>query len=220
MKAIIFDLDGTLVDSAPDLMNALNKTLVQEGRAALPIESVRNMIGDGVPVLVERGFAATGEEATGEYLKARIEDFMGYYEGHNTDETVPYPGIIKVLDDLKASGHYTLGVCTNKPQAPTVEILAELHLAHYFSAVLGGDACDVKKPDPGHIFATLDALGVAPEHALLVGDSPNDAYAARDAGVPGILVSFGYTRIPVNELPSVAVIDHFDELPALIEKFL
>ncbi len=220
MKAVIFDLDGTLVDSAPDLCGALNRLLEREGRQRLDLGVVRGMIGDGVQKLVERGFAETGAPLDDDATPTMVDGFMDLYEEMLTDETVPFPGVVAVLDGLKANRHFVLGVCTNKPQSATIKILAELNLAHYFSAVLGGDACSVRKPDPGHVLATVEALGVTAEQVVVVGDSPNDAYAARDAGLRSVLVSFGYTSIPPRELPANAVIDHYDELPAAIDRLL
>lgn len=220
MKGVIFDLDGTLVDSAPDLCGALNRLLGREGRPQLHLSAVRGMIGDGVQKLVERGFAETGTPLDEAAVPAMVEGFMAFYEDMLTDSTVPYPGVVAALEHLRSSRHYVLGLCTNKPQSASVRILADLHLAHYFSAVLGGDACSVRKPDPGHVLATVEALGVPEDRVVVVGDSPNDAYAARDAGLKSVLVSFGYTAIPARRLPADAVIDHFEDLPAVIERLV
>ncbi len=210
-KAIVFDLDGTLIDSAPDLRLALNRVLAARGRRDLGLDEVIGMLGDGAAKLVERAFAATGGLADGE-VAALIGEFLDAYEGHGAELTRPYPGVRAVLARLREDG-YGLAVCTNKPQRPSEEILAELGLDGFFSAVVGGDAVEgARKPDPRHLTAALRALGAAPRDAVMVGDNENDVAVARAAGVPVIAVAFGYAKVPADRLGADLVIDAFEEL--------
>ena len=216
IKAVIFDLDGTLVDSAPDIQVAINKLLAEEGRRPLTLEEVSAMIGDGAPKLVERAMSATGEGDALEDLPTLTRRFLGFYEGHTTDLTVPYPGVPEALERLRSAG-VGLGICTNKPERQTRELLRDLRLAPYFQAVFGGDTVKgVKKPDPRLIHAVLDALGAGPAESVMVGDNANDVGAARAAGIPVILRAGGYTGVPAKELDADRVITDFLEIPEAI----
>ncbi len=216
LEAVVFDLDGTLIDSAPDLRAALNRLLAEEGRRPLALDEVTQMIGDGVPKLVERGFRATGETPEGAAFEAVVRRFHGHYEGHAADATRPYDGAIEVLDELRAAGR-KLGICTNKPERATREILDSLGMARFFRAVAGGDTIEgVRKPDPRHLLAVLDALGAEPGGAVFVGDNANDVGAARNAGLPVIVMSFGYSRGPAADLGADALVDSFEDLPAAL----
>ncbi len=219
IEAVVFDLDGTLIDSAPDLRTAVNRLLAEKGRRALDLGAVTAMVGDGVHKLVERALAATGDgtPTAGEIARA-TRRFINFYEGHGAVLTRAYAGAVEALKCLRDEG-YALGICTNKPHGATCEILAALDLEGYFSAVLGGDSLDgVRKPDPRHLLAAIDRLGATPENAVMVGDNENDVAAARGAGVPVIAVAFGYAKVPVAELGADAVIGHFDELPEAIRR--
>lgn len=210
----VFDLDGTLIDSLPDLAAALNALLRQEDYEALSHDEVKRMVGDGAARLVERAFAARGV-ALGGQAPAFVERFLALYEGNAAVNTQPWPGARRALETLVAQGWH-LAVCTNKPYRPTMEILTALDLSHLFTTVVGGDSLAFKKPDPRHLQGTLAAMAATPETAVMVGDSQNDALAARAAGVPVVLVTFGYTRMPVSELGADLLIDSFAELvPAL-----
>jgi phosphoglycolate phosphatase len=212
----IFDLDGTLVDSLPDLLRALNALLAEHGRRPLVVDEVRMMVGDGVHKLVERGFDATGA-AAGTRLDELARRFVDLYEGHTIDHSRPFPGAEQALADLTAAG-WTLAVCTNKPYQASVEMLEGLGLARYLKVITGGDSTPYKKPDPRHVLATLESLGATPAQAVFVGDSPNDAEAARAAGLPLVLVTFGYTRVPVTELGADVLIDSLGELSGALER--
>ncbi|PIW26750.1 MAG: phosphoglycolate phosphatase [Rhodospirillales bacterium CG15_BIG_FIL_POST_REV_8_21_14_020_66_15] len=214
--AVVFDLDGTLIDSVPDIRAALNWLLARVGRREVSRDEVVGMVGDGVPMLVERGLVATGGIPAGG-LEAPIRDFTAHYEANAAHLTRPFPGVTAALQALTDAG-CRLGVCTNKPAGATAEILEALALAPFFAAVAGGDTVPgVRKPDPRHLMHVLDALGAVPQEAVMVGDSHNDVNVAKAAGVPTVAVTFGYAHGPVEDLGADALIGHFDELvPALL----
>ncbi len=214
-KAVVFDLDGTLVDTGPDLTAALNHCLHLEGLPPVSVPTVKDMVGLGARKLIERGLAY--HEAA--VSPARFEDlaqaFLRFYADNICDLSTPYPGVARALDALRAAD-VVMGVCTNKPVAMSIALLAALGLDHYFSANLGGDSLPVRKPDAQHLLATLQAMQANPEQAVMIGDSMVDVGAARNAGVPIIAVSFGFSTLPAQHFEADAVIDHFDELlPAL-----
>ncbi|HEY9236825.1 MAG TPA: phosphoglycolate phosphatase [Phenylobacterium sp.] len=209
---IVFDLDGTLVDSAPDLIGTLNVILAQEGIAPLPIEEARPFIGYGARRLIERGFAAQGHPAPAERMDGLFARFIAHYNEHSADLTRPFPGAVAALEAMKDAGA-RLAVCTNKLTGLSVPILERLALAPLFDAVIGADSAPAAKPDPRHLVHTIEAAGGLTGRAVMVGDAATDAGAARAAGVPLVLVSFGYTEIPAAELAPDILIDHYDQLP-------
>ena len=211
---VVFDLDGTLIHSLPDIAAAANRLLVAEGRAPLPPEQIRSMIGDGAGTLVERTFAVSGG-LPGPDLAPYLARFLREYEPRAAENTEPFPGVLDTLERLRANG-YRLALCTNKPSVATREVLEAFSMAHLFEVVIGGDEVPAMKPDPRHVTAVLDRLGAAVTEATYVGDSINDVTASHAAGLPCILVSFGYTRTPVGELGAESVIDHFEDLPAAL----
>jgi phosphoglycolate phosphatase len=204
VRTIVFDLDGTLIDSLPDIAAAVNHVLALRGLEQLPAAQVRGMIGDGAQVLLDRAFAARGVPPAA----ADFTDFMAYYTPRSADRTRPYPGIEAALSSLHGAGH-PLGVCTNKPAAATREILASLGLEAYFSAVTGGDSTPWRKPDPRHLAATLEALGA--QEAVMIGDHHNDMAAAAGCGIPAIFAAWGY-----GEGTSPYVAQSAAEIPGLI----
>ena len=215
--AIVFDLDGTLVESAPDLAATTNVLLKRRGRRQIELEELRSMVGKGARVMIEKAFAATGEPATEAETNEMIPEFLEYYGEHVSDLTLPFPGVIDALETLRAQG-CRLGVCTNKFESLSNKLLIALNMDHYFDAVLGGDTLKVRKPNPEHVLETIRRLGGTSDHAVMVGDSNNDIDAAKAGGVASIAVTFGYTDIPAMELGADRVIGHFDELvPALDE---
>lgn len=211
-KAILFDLDGTLVDTAPDLAAATDHALVQAGRPAIGLEAVRSMVGDGARALIEKGFRASGGMPETDVFETAFNDFMIYYGRHIAQTSRPFPGVATCLAAL-AEQDYALAVCTNKPESLSRSLLDQLGLSGFFGAVVGGDSLLVRKPDPGHIHGTLDKLGADFSWAAMVGDSANDVNAAKAAGLPCVVVSFGYTQIAPQDLGGDRLIDHFSELP-------
>lgn len=217
-KAIVFDLDGTLIDSAPDLHAALNRLLEAAGLAALTLDDVKTMIGDGVKVLVGKAFSAAGMSLGDDELAAKCEDFLEDYEGNGAVLTRPYPHVAETLNRLQDDG-LSLAVCTNKPEKATLGILDELGLGGFFDVVVGGDSLDgVRKPDPRPLLAVLERLGVEPDEAVMVGDSENDVAAADGADVPVIAVSYGYAKRPPAALGAALVIDGLGELPQALRR--
>jgi len=215
--AIVFDLDGTLVDSAPDIAGAINTVLAEAGLRTLSLAEVRGMVGDGTGALVERAFAAAGGGTFGDSraLAPHVERYRGAYKARATQETAPYPGVLDALQALKASG-FRMGLCTNKPDRPSRAILSAFGFAPYIRTVVGGDCAPARKPDPRHLSAVLDLLGARPDEAVMVGDGSNDVAAARALAVPVVLVSFGYSRTDPELLGANAVIDRFEHLTAAL----
>lgn len=207
---IAFDLDGTLVDTAPDLVGSLNAILAEEGLPALPFDDVRKMVGRGARALLERGFAAAGAPLDADQAPALVERFVALYLGRIAHESAPFPGVVETLEDLRASGA-RLVVCTNKLTHLSVALLDALDLTRHFDAVVGADSAPAPKPDPRHVLAAIAAVGGDPARAVMVGDSINDVLAAKAAHVPALLVSFGYTEAPVETLGGDLLIDAFSD---------
>lgn len=216
---LVFDLDGTLVDSAPDLVGTLNVILAEEGVSPLPLADARDFIGHGARRLMERGFAAQGLSIKPEAMPELFARFIAHYEAHIADESRPFPGCEAALDALKAQGA-KLVVCTNKLTGLSEKLLASLKIADRFEAVIGADSAPAIKPDPRHLQAAVDAVGGSMDRAILVGDAATDAGAARAAKAGLILVSFGYTEIPAADLNPDILIRSFDELPQACVRLL
>lgn len=208
---IAFDLDGTLVDTAPDLIGALNVLLAQEGLQPLPLAEARDYIGKGAKWLIERGFQAANAPLDENRVPALFDRFIAYYLDHIADESRPFDGMVAALETLKAQGA-KLAVCTNKRTDLSIALIEALKLGYLFDAVIGADAAPAAKPDPRHLETAVIAAGGEISRAIMVGDAATDAGAARAAGCPLILVSFGYTEIPAHELGPDILIHHYDEL--------
>jgi phosphoglycolate phosphatase len=208
---IAFDLDGTLVDTAPDLVASLNIILGEEGLPPLPFDDVRKMVGRGAKALLERGFAAAGAPLDAESAPDLVERFIALYLGRIAHESAPFPGVVETLVGLREAGA-KLAVCTNKLTHLSVALLDALDLTRHFDAVVGADHAPAAKPDPRHLLATIAAVGGDPARAVMVGDSINDALSAKAAGVPVLLVSFGYTEAPVETLGGDLLIDAFPDV--------
>ena len=215
-RTVVFDLDGTLVDTAPDLINALNVVLAREGLPPVPLASARNMIGAGVRKLVERGLEAEGVEVTPAELARMMDDFISHYAEHIADSSRPFEGLEAALDALAGDG-YRLAVCTNKLEWLSKRLLDRLNLSARFAAICGADTFGVSKPDPAILRQTVARAGGALAGTVMVGDAGTDVGVARRAGVPVIGVSFGYTEVPIADLKPDRVIHHMRELKGAIE---
>ena len=209
-RAVIFDLDGTLVDTAPDLMRATNFVLTGMGRRALEMPEVRAFVGHGARALLTRGLAATGGLPDVYDVEADYRRFVDFYSANIAQDSAPFPGIVGLLERLKEEG-FGLGVCTNKLEGLSVQLLDALDLSKYFGSVIGPDTLGVAKPDPKPFYEAVSRLDLDNPRALMVGDSETDILTARNAGVPVIAVPFGYTPRPVEEFGPDRMIGHFDE---------
>ena len=209
---IAFDLDGTLVDTAHDLVGTLNWLLQAEGHPPLLIDEARPFIGKGARWLIERGFSAAGAALAPDEVQPRFDRFLARYEAHIADESRPFPGCVEALESLKAAGA-KLVVCTNKLTGLSTRLLDELDMSRLFEAVIGADLAPAIKPDARHLLTAIAEVGGDPARAIMVGDAGTDAGAARAAEVALILVSFGYTETPAADLRPDILIDHYDQLP-------
>jgi phosphoglycolate phosphatase len=217
MATIIFDLDGTLVDTAPDLIATLNAILGAEGLPAVPDDEARGLIGQGARRMLERGLATAGRN--GADLDRLFRDFIAYYADHIADRSRPFPGVEVALDTLAARG-CTFAVCTNKLESLSVRLLTSLGLAGRFVTICGQDTFGVHKPHPEALLGTLHRAGGSLDSAVMVGDSLTDIATAKAAMMPVVAVDFGYTDVPVKDLGPDKVISHYRHLPDAVEMLL
>ena len=216
--AAIFDLDGTLVDTAPDLTRATNHVLASEGRRQVAIAEIRPFVGRGARRMIERGFAATGEPVPPQRMDSLYEAFIAYYAENIAVDSRPFPGTLELLDRLDDAG-VKLGICTNKQERLSLKLLDGLGLRHRFGAIIGADTIGIAKPDPApyrEAVARLEAGG----GSVMIGDSETDILTARNAGVPVIAVTFGYTERHVREFAPDHVVDHMDHVWPAIAGYL
>jgi phosphoglycolate phosphatase len=216
---VVFDLDGTLAETAPDIMRTLNVILEREGLTALPLERARELVGAGARALIERGFRVSGRPLDEETLERLFEDFLLIYAEDVASNSHLYDGVIEAMEALAEEG-YALAICTNKPILHTRLILDHFGIASRFAAVAGRDSFAFHKPDPRHLTLTIEAAGGDPKRAVMIGDSRTDITTARAAGIPSICVPFGYTDVPIEELSPDLVIQHFDALPGAVRQVL
>lgn len=212
---VAFDLDGTLVDTAPDLIATLNLVFAEIGVPQVSYHEARPMIGAGVRPLIERGLGAKGLSVAAEDIDPIYARFLAHYAEHIADASRPFPGAVEALDRLAGQGAI-LAVCTNKLEWLSVRLLSELGLAGRFAAICGQDTFGVAKPDPLVLRRTVETAGGAIGRTLMIGDSETDVALARAAGVPVIAVDFGYTSVPVASFKPDRVIGHFGELVAAV----
>lgn len=219
-RLLIFDLDGTLVDSNRDLIPALNAATSSVGLAPISRADVGHVVGQGALKMIEKAFSYHGQEldggAGGPLHKELLKLFLAYYEAHIADHTIFFDGVLKALDTLRDDG-WQLAVCTNKYEHLARKLLDELGETERFAVITGGDTFDFKKPDPRHLTETAKMVGIDPTNCLMVGDSINDILPAQSANIPVIAVDFGYSDVPVTELNPDRVISHFDQLVEVVD---
>jgi phosphoglycolate phosphatase len=216
---LAFDLDGTLVDTAPDLMGTLNIILGEHGLAPLPLSAARNLIGKGAKALLDRGFAQSGQSLDGEQSDRLFARFLDIYQARIAQESRPFDGMERALD-LFAEAGAGLVVCTNKRTDLSLALLGALGLTNRFKAVIGADSAPAPKPDARHYLTAIEAAGGVLERSLMIGDSAADVQAARNAGAPVVVFSFGYTEVPASDLGADVVLDHYDDLPSAVKRLL
>jgi phosphoglycolate phosphatase len=218
-RIVVFDLDGTLVDTAPDLINALNFVLDREGLSPVPLHAARNMIGAGARRLIERGLELEGRSASVEDVTRLTGDFIDHYAAHIADHSRAFEGLESTLDELAALG-YRFAVCTNKLEWLSKLLLDRLGLSSRFSAICGADTFGVAKPDPAILRQTVARAGGGLSSAVMVGDAGPDIGVARRAGIPVIGVEFGYTEVPIADLKPDRLIGHMRELPSAVQSLM
>jgi len=216
---IVFDLDGTLVDTAPDLIDTLNLILDAHGMPAIAFDDARAMIGAGVKPLLQRALASKGLQFAPDEIDRLYDEYLAVYAAHIADRSQPFPGMEAALDALAADG-CILAVCTNKLEWLSVRLLDKLGLSPRFAAICGQDTFAMRKPDPEMLRLTIARAGGDVARAVMVGDSMTDVATARAARIPVIAVDFGYTEIPPSELGADRLIGHFDALMAAIKGLL
>jgi phosphoglycolate phosphatase len=216
---VALDLDGTLVDSAPDLVGSLNTVLSEQRLPTLTLAQARVMVGRGARALIEHGFSAAGVELAPGETRPLVTRFIEVYRERIALESRPFDGVEQALTELADAGA-ALCVCTNKFTDLSVALLEDLDLARFFAAIVGPDAAPAPKPDGRHLVAAVEAAGGRIERSVMVGDSASDVGAARAAGAPSIVVTFGYTEIAPAELGGDCLIAHYSELPPLVERLL
>lgn len=219
-SVVVFDLDGTLVDTAPDLMASLNHAVTQAGLQPVSYEDLTHLVGHGAKAMIERTFALRNTPLSASDLEWQMKEFVDFYHGSMPGESLPYPGLLDAMDRLSQAG-FTLAVCTNKLEMLATSLIESLGLMHRFAAITGGDTFPVRKPDAEHLLATIRLAGGVPERSVMIGDSLNDILVARNASVRSIGVPFGYSDVSIESLEPDLVINHFDELtPELVENLL
>ena len=216
---IVFDLDGTLIDTAPDLIDTLNLILGRHGVPAVAFDDARAMIGAGVKPLLQRALASKGLQFAPDEIDALFEEYLQLYAAHIADRSRPFPGLEAALDRLAADG-CILAVCTNKLEWLSVLLLDKLGLSPRFAAICGQDTFAMRKPDPEMLRLTIAQAGGDVAHAVMVGDSMTDVATAKAARIPVVAVDFGYTEIPPAELGADRLISHFDALDAAVKGLL
>lgn len=217
---VVFDLDGTLVDTAPDLVASLNHAVVQAGLEPVGYDDLTTLVGHGAKAMIERTFALREKPLSAEDLEWQLREFIDFYHGSMPGDSFPYPGVIAAMDRLAAAG-FALAVCTNKLEMLARSLIDGLKLSDRFAAITGGDTFPVRKPDAEHLLSTIRLAGGTPERAVMIGDSLNDILVARNASVKSIGVPFGYSDVPIESLAPDIVIGHFDKLtPDLVETLL
>jgi phosphoglycolate phosphatase len=216
---LVFDLDGTLVDTAPDLIAAANHVLGQRGLSPVDPAKLRPEISFGARTIIARGLSEHGQTATAADLDGLLAQFLTYYEANIAQDSRPFPGLIETLHEHRSAGA-RLAVCTNKMEHLSRALLTELGMLDLFASVAGRDTFPVCKPHPDHLRGAIKLAGGDPKRAIMVGDSDTDISTARAAGIPCIAVDFGYTDVPVSQLNPTSIISHYREFPAAVARIL
>jgi phosphoglycolate phosphatase len=216
---VVFDLDCTLVDTAPDLVATLNVIFAREGLPPIAFDAARNMVGGGARLMIERGLTAEGRKLPKAEVDRLVREFIDYYAAHIADHSLPFPGLDAALDALAARG-CRFAVCTNKLEWLSVRLLDALGLSARFVAVCGADTFGMQKPNPELLRRTIGRAGGEIDAAVMVGDSISDIATARAAGTPVIAVDYGYTETPVGELGADRVIGALHDLPEAVFELL
>ncbi len=217
---VVFDLDGTLIDTAPDLISSLNHTIATAGLAPVSYSDLTHLVGHGGQVMIRRAFELRGGRLADDELPGMLEVFVEHYGQGMPGASLPYPGLVAALDRLQAAG-FRLAVCTNKMEGLARRLLDGLGLTKRFAAITGGDTFAVRKPDAAHLLETVRLAGGDPTRSVMIGDSLNDMLVARNAGVPSIGVPFGYSDVAIAALEPTHIIESFDELhPELVESLI
>ena len=214
---IVFDLDGTLVDTAPDLLNATNHVLQLAGRSSISLPQIRNIIGSGAKAMMREGFKLTGAPSSEDQIDELWDPFIAHYEANITAESALFPDCRQVLAELKKCGA-TLAVCTNKIKRLADQVLGELNIASLFVACFGADSVPEHKPNGDHILLTINAAGGNPDKSIMIGDSTTDEKAARNAGLPFIFVPFGYGPGTTDQVHAAAVVEKYSDMVSAIEQ--
>lgn len=210
-RLCIFDLDGTLADTAPDLVGALNHVLLSEGLPPVDFETARAYVGHGARVLIERAHTANDITLDEDQAIELTEQFVGYYAQNIADETMLFPNVLEAMDDMEADC-WRFAICTNKREGLARQLLEALDISERFEAICGGDTFVERKPNGQHILKTIEAALGDPKRAVMIGDSEPDILAAKDAGIPVIAVPFGYNHEPIGRLDPDAIIENFADL--------
>ena len=216
-QTIVFDLDGTLVDTAPDLIRETNHVLVDAGFEAVPPDFIRPFISFGTRRMIEEGVKHQGGALSEARHEAMFQDLIAFYTENMTVESVPFPGMVEALKALQARGH-TIAICTNKLEGMAKQLMKELSLDHHFKTITGRDTFPVCKPDPEHLFGAIRYADGDPALSVMVGDSTTDYATAKAAGVPIIGVTFGYTDVPMAELECEGLISHYDDFLGVFDQ--
>ena len=221
---ILFDLDGTLINTAPDLMNAHNHVMKKFGYSTKSLNEIRNLVGKGASVLIGRSLWGSAKKEfakiTDEKIKKdMVREFIDYYSKNIAEESKPIKGVIEFLKWAK-SENISMGVCTNKQEHLAVDLLKKLKIYHYFEYVSGGNTFQYCKPDPRHLINTLEIMNGDLKKAIMIGDSENDADAAKSAGIPMVLLEDGYTEKNIQQINKDYLIKDFTELKKIIQTYL
>lgn len=217
---VIFDLDGTLIDTAPDLIDSLNHTIAAADLAPVTFDDLTHLVGQGVRVMIRRAFELRKTPLDEPMADRLFDRFIEHYEAHMPGKSRPYAGVVDCLDRLSSAG-MRLAVCTNKASQLAFPLMEKLGLTDRFAVMTCGDTFPVRKPDGRHILGTIERAGCEPARSVMIGDSVNDILAARNAGIPSVAVSFGYSDVSVDTLDPDHVIGSFDQLTVeLMEKLM